>query len=265
MRFISNSTTGLCVVAACLLQNASATSTLQNPCTVQKIEVTPILGSNFDDSSFFVCELQGADSELVAGGVSGSQLTVEINQVDADMILSQMDHDDLDGMTIYTPGLTIDANHILSFPDGVVEIEFGVEAESPGGRRLGDREGSHSVLMVRVIASNKALEHSADVLSDKAFGTNGDPINLSERFQSCSYGQLLMEPTDNAMATNGVVEIEIDLEITYAETTSEDVTNAVKTKLGAMVGGNDINIKDTFRHVIMCIPSGTALKGNPGW
>jgi hypothetical protein len=250
---ISNLTT-LCVVAACLLQNVAA-STLQNPCILQQIEVTPLLqDSTLQDASIFVCELQGQDSKLVEGGVSGSELTIEIKPEDAELLLAQMENTKLDGVTIYAPGLAIDADNKLSFPEGV-EIEFGMESSSAknkgDGRRLGVRDGIHSVLVVRVVASNTdtSLQHSAEVLSDKAFGTGSDTINMRERYRSCSYGQLLVEPTNNTLATNGVREITVDTEIVYAETKSEVVVNAAKMKLGALVGGADVSIKETFRHV----------------
>ena len=214
MRFISNLTT-ICVVAACLLQNVHA-SLLQNPCIMQKIELAPIESSTLQEPSIFVCELQGEDSELVEGGVSGSQLAVEIKAEDVEKLLGQMANTKLDGITIYAQGIAIDTDNKVSFPDDV-EIEFG-KAESfydetnDDRRRLGVTEGIHSVLVVRVVASNAAPD-SVDFLSDKVFGTNGDPINLRERFRSCSFGQLLMEPTNNTLATNGVVEITMNTEI----------------------------------------------------
>jgi hypothetical protein len=264
----SNLTT-LCVVAACLLQNVAA-STLQNPCILQQIEATLLQDSTLQDVSIFVCELQGQDSKLVEGGVSGSELTIEIKPEDVEVLLAQMENTKLDGVTIYAPGLAIDADNKLSFPEGV-EIEFGMEsssAETNGdGRRLGVRDGIHSVLVVRVVASNTdtSLQYPAEVLSDKAFGTDGDTINLRERYRSCSYGQLLVEPTNNTLATNGVREITVNTEIIYAETKSEDVVNAAKMQLGDLVGGEDVTIKETFRHVIMCLPTGTTLKGSKDW
>jgi hypothetical protein len=274
MKSIWNLTT-LCVVAASLLPDVLGSSTLQNPCIMQEIEMT-LDEDSVEETSMYVCELQGEDSELVEGGVCGSDLTVEIKPEDVVVLLAQMENTtNLDhGVTIYAQGLTIDSDNKLSFPQGVV-IEFGMDdnGDSSDGnaRRLGDRDGSHSVLVIRVLASNTVVQHSADVLSNKVFGTNGDPSNLSERFRSCSYDQLLMEPTDNSLATNGVAEITLATDITYGVTKSEDVVNAVKTQLGkdlgALVGGPDLtvrSIKSIFRHVIMCLPTGTVLS-SPNW
>ena len=233
---------------------------------MQKIELAPIESSTLQEPSIFVCELQGEDSELVEGGVSGSQLAVEIKAEDVEKLLGQMANTKLDGITIYAQGIAIDTDNKVSFPDDV-EIEFG-KAESfydetnDDRRRLGVTEGIHSVLVVRVVASNAAPD-SVDFLSDKVFGTNGDPINLRERFRSCSFGQLLMEPTNNTLATNGVVEITVNTEIIENQTDTEGVVNAVKMQLGNLVGGPEVTIKETFRHVIMCLPYGTVLRGNP--
>jgi hypothetical protein len=256
-------------MAAFLLQIASS-SNLQNPCILQEIEGTPSMkDSDLEEISIFVCELQWEDCELVEGGVSGSELTVEIKPEDVEILLAQMENTKLDGVTIFAQGLAIGAENKLSFPDGG-EIEFGMESSSGktngDGRRLDDHtSGNHSVLVVRVAASNTGVKYSTDVLSDKVFGTQDDPINLSERFRSCSYGKLQMEPTTHAMATDGVVDITVDLQITPGVTTSESVVNKVKMQLGALVGGSDVSIKDTFRHVIMCLPTGTVLNGNLHW
>jgi hypothetical protein len=258
MRSISNLTT-LCVVATCLLQNVAASpSTLQNPCVMQEIETTPVEDSMVEDISIYVCELQGADSELVEGGVSGSEIAVEIKPEDVTELLAQMEDTNLNGVTIYAEGLAIDADKTLFFPKGAV-LQFGMASD---GRRLGDRDGTHSVVVVRVLASNTEVQHSAAVLSDKVFGTSGDAINLCERYRSCSYGKLQLEPTNHTSATDGVVEITVDTEITPGQTTSEEVVNAVKMQLGALIVGD---IKESFRHVILCVPTGTVLGGNPRW
>jgi hypothetical protein len=265
-----SSLTTLCVVAACLLQDVSA-SFLQNPCVMQEIETTPVEDSMVEDIPIFVCELQGADSELVEGGVAGSELAVGIKAEDVEMILAQMEITRLDGVTVFTEGLAIDADKTLFFPEGAVLqfdtpviISSSTETNGDGRRLHGDRDGTHSVVVVRVLASNTKVQHSAAVLSDKVFGTSGDAINLCERFRSCSYGKLQMEPTNHTLATNGVVEITVATEITR-QTTSEEVVNAVKMQLGALVGGSDVSIKESFRHVIMCVPTGTVLGGNPRW
>jgi hypothetical protein len=258
-----------CVMAAFLLQIASS-SNLQNPCILQEIEGTPSMkDSDLEEISIFVCELQWEDCELVEGGVSGSELTVEIKPEDVEILLAQMENTKLDGVTIFAQGLAVDADNKLSFPQAAV-VEFGTEAFSAaethsGGRRLDDYSGNHSVLVVRVAASNTGVKYSADVLSDKVFGTQDDPINLSERFRSCSYGKLQMEPTNNPLATDGLVDITVDVHITPGVTTSESVVNKVKMQLGALVGGSDVSIKDTFRHVIMCLPTGTVLNENLHW
>ena len=54
--------------------------------------------------------------------------------------------------------------------------------------------GSKTVLLVRVLASNAMTGFSNAELSDGAFGTDGDPINLKTQYESCSYGQLQMGP-----------------------------------------------------------------------
>jgi hypothetical protein len=262
MRSISHLTTLGVAAAACLFQNVSG-STLESPCTILEIEVAPHKNWVVQDN-IFVCELQGDDAMLL-GELPGSEPTVEINAADVMVLQAQAGSTTLHGKKIYTtPGLSIDADEILSFPVGAT-IVFAEDR-----RRLGDRDGIHSVVVVRVVADNAAPQHSRDVLSDKVFGTFSDPVNLRERYSSCSYGNMLMEPTNNTLAINGVVEVTVDTVITSGETTSRVVVNAATARLRELVGGEpgatpDSNIQATFRHVIMCLPTGTVLGGDDEW
>jgi hypothetical protein len=98
-------------------------------------------------------------------------------------------------------------------------------------------------------------------LSDAVFGTSGDSVNLSERFASCSYGQLIMKPYEDTTTTGvsipgtqykiGLVEVEISNNVQGA--TDDTIKNAAETAARALLG----DLPDQFDHVIFCIPPGT--------
>ena len=81
-----------------------------------------------------------------------------------------------------------------------------------------DEPDIRSVLVIRVTFTNSegivvAPIATKEVLSNKVFGTDGsDQANLKERFNSCSYGQLQMEPFEGMThggtnVTGGVIDI----------------------------------------------------------
>jgi hypothetical protein len=113
------------------------------------------------------------------------------------------------------------------------------------------------VLAVRVQANDSSPGSSLSEIGDKIFGTDGDAVNLVERYDSCSFGQLVMQPYDGVTAKgesilNGVIEVDIDMNVNGAD--DGDVMDAAITAAAARLG----NLPDQFDHVMFCLPPGTS-------
>jgi len=94
--------------------------------------------------------------------------------------------------------------------------------------------GNISLLIVRVVATDSVPSYSADVLSDKFFGTGGDAVTLHSQMSDCSYGQLnVMPPTGPHIVSPGVVEVDIGIpmEGNSDENTLTTVINAAVAKI----------------------------------
>jgi hypothetical protein len=116
------------------------------------------------------------------------------------------------------------------------------------------------VLAVRVQANDSSPGSSLSEIGDKIFGTDGDAVNLVERYDSCSFGQLVMQPYNGVTAggesiSNGVIEVGIDMDVNGVD--DEDVREAAMTATEARLG----NLSDQFDHVMFCLPPGT----DGGW
>jgi len=62
--------------------------------------------------------------------------------------------------------------------------------------------GTKTVLVVRVVATDRSTTASADQLSDLVFGTNGDLVNQTQ-YAACSHNQLQFQPATGIGITNG--------------------------------------------------------------
>jgi hypothetical protein len=130
------------------------------------------------------------------------------------------------------------------------------------GRELLPLSEAKEVLVVRIRGNDESTTDSMSELSDAVFGTSGDSVNLSERYDSCSYGQLTMEPYEGTTATGvsipgaqytkGVVEVEISNNIQGADHST--IKNAAVNAATALLG----DLPSQFDHVMLCIPSGTS-------
>ncbi len=117
-----------------------------------------------------------------------------------------------------------------------------------------------TVLVVRVRASDKSTTANLSTLSGDVFGTGkaSTAVSMSERFRSCSYGEMLMTPY-NARAPsgvtvqNGVVEVQITTSVTGKD--SVTVQNTVLSRLRSQLGISTLS--SVFDHVMLCLPSGT--------
>jgi len=112
-------------------------------------------------------------------------------------------------------------------------------------------DGAKSTLVVRIIANDDATTSSKSELSDSIFGTNGDVVNLSERYDKCSDGQLTFVPAVGNDIVDGVGEVTIVENVAGADNSviRNAATVAATTKYG--------DLSTNFDYVILCIPPGT--------
>jgi hypothetical protein len=117
--------------------------------------------------------------------------------------------------------------------------------------------GDRTVLAIRVTANDKKTSFSQKRLSNKIFGSRGDAINLSERFDTCSYGQVTMSPYSGTTfkgttipdtARVGVVTIDINKNVGGSK--DGDIRDAVLDAAEAQLG----NLERQFDHVMLCLP-----------
>jgi hypothetical protein len=116
-----------------------------------------------------------------------------------------------------------------------------------------------SVLAVRVVATDSTTSADLQTLSDDIFGTNGSAVNLRERFESCSYGEIQMLPYNGMTPSgisiqDGVVEVEISDAVTGGF--NRGIETAVLSELSTHLGISDLAAE--FDHVMLCLPPGTS-------
>lgn len=125
------------------------------------------------------------------------------------------------------------------------------------GRNLAPQVDARKILAVRIQANDSTTASSVATIGDEIFGNNGDVVNLRERFQTCSYGEMLMEPfegttTTGEIITGGVVNIVVDTNVNGAD--DGDVKDAAVAALTERFG----DLPSQFDHVMLCIPPGTS-------
>ena len=157
----------------------------------------------------------------------------------------------------------------MVFPQGS-KIHFGEAAEDDSRflRGFGDTQrelaapsGIRRVLAIRVEALDSNTTSSEVEISNKVFGTSGDKINLSERFNSCSYGELQVLPfsghTNTGFYINetsdnvGVVTVSINETVTGRNHGA--IRNAAEVAAIELLG----DLESQFDHVMFCLPPGT--------
>lgn len=209
------------------------------------------------------CELMGNDA------INAGTRFVEIEGLEAGHLTDVTSG----SSTLFANGATI-SNGKLVVPYGA-KMEFGtIEPRGPAaqkymearedamsdptnnGRRLLASVNEQLVLAVRIVAPDSTTTASLDTISDKVFGTSGDPINLSERYKSCSYGEVIMKPYSSTTTTgktirNGVYQITITTNVVGVKNTV--VRDQVEAVLTQELG----NLPSQFDHILLCVPPGT--------
>ncbi len=199
-------------------------------------------------------------------------VTIEgLNQADYDLTRS--------GLTSLFVSGAIIGNGKMTVPKGALKQYEKIEPRGPAGKRKSRKNknkttnhigktkdnqrnlapvvvDTRKVLAVRVKANDSTTSATLSQLSNEIFGTSGKVVNLRERMESCSYGELLMEPYEGTTATgiaitNGVVQLNMNLNVKgrTRDSVTTDVENALEEYLG--------DLPNQFDHVILCLPPGT--------
>eukprot|EP00592_Proboscia_alata_P016471 CAMPEP_0194392704 /NCGR_PEP_ID=MMETSP0174-20130528/122887_1 /TAXON_ID=216777 /ORGANISM="Proboscia alata, Strain PI-D3" /LENGTH=390 /DNA_ID=CAMNT_0039188301 /DNA_START=156 /DNA_END=1325 /DNA_ORIENTATION=- len=160
-------------------------------------------------------------------------------------------------------GVTVSSNNVITLNEGSVSVGT---SNNPTAQST---TGVKKTLAIRVKAPDAETTSSAMLIKDKIFGTAGDTVNLSERYNTCSYGELTFEPyvgtTSGGMNVDGVALVTINVNVSdgVAEVTiSVDVSgqsnyniqNAVTTAAAEQIG----NLSQEFDYVMLCLPPGTS-------
>lgn len=190
--------------------------------------------------------------------------------------LEGLDDEDFEGVrsgvtTLFVDGAVL-ANGKLIIPNGAKRYFGKMEPRGPAAKKQKERENNgvgskqqrmlaplvdeRLVLVVRVKASDATTTSSTATIADKVFGTAGDVSNLRERFEKCSYGEMLMQPFIGTTSTgksiqNGVYQVTISAKVKGVQNTivEDNVEAALTQQLG--------NLPNQFDHVMLCLPPGT--------
>lgn len=119
------------------------------------------------------------------------------------------------------------------------------------------------MLIIRVQAADTATSSSEEVLSDKIFGSDGDPVNLKSQFAKCSYDQLVWDKVTNNGVVGGDSVYTVTIPNTVAGSENGVIREAAINKAAQDLGG--VGGTNPFSHiadyVMVCVPPGT----NGGW
>ena len=215
--------------------------------------------NTYTEKEEFVCELSSTGDLIPLVGAEDQLDDLRQYLNNGDLVSGETT---IEGLTLGENAFMADGNTSINssiealLPDGDLVLKPGSEVRrklknGQNGRRLATYEGFKQVLVVRV-TDKDGLAHSdkADVMSDKVFGTNGDPENMKTQFNACSFGKLTITNTytkniDGYLAAPGVIEVKIGVSLKNSGkgTIRNAVTTAVQSKIKYNLPGN-------FDHVI---------------
>jgi hypothetical protein len=201
----------------------------------------------------YVCVPDAADE----GGTSG--IVYELNGLSDEFLRSN--HGDLSSGRSYirVPGGRRDSKTSkLHVPPGAAVSM----SSRKGGKNLRSslrasrkmnvkKIGTSSVLILRVQTIDASVTSSSTALSNSVFGGGGDQVNLKSQYAECSNNQLIFNPAEGSLITNGVAEITVT--VAAAGTSPYTIENAVTTQAQSVLG--NLNQWD---HIMYCLPPGTS-------
>jgi hypothetical protein len=205
------------------------------------------------------CELQDADA------VNAGRKFVDLEGIEEEELKSIESGTN----TLYSEFAVI-ANGKLKIPKGAAKHIEKAEARGPAAKGKNKGKGTkknkrsltqvadvRTVLAVRIRANDSTTSSSVATIGNEIFGNSGDVVNLKERFQTCSYDEMLMEPFEGTTATGetvtgGVVDIQVNTNVNGQD--DGDVKDATVAALTERFG----DLPSQFDHVMLCIPPGTS-------
>ena len=173
----------------------------QNPCVLVQRHVLFKHPDSHSESERHVwaCKLQGDDVKNAHARI------VELDKA-AKAALHKDPNIRSGHTTLMIDGAEITEDKTLKFPKGISITQHlgkkdAITSATNSRRRHHHRrglnevttpdDGPHKVLAIRVEAKDSSTTASKNRLGDDIFGLGDDQINLSSRFDACSYGQLL--------------------------------------------------------------------------
>lgn len=204
----------------------------------------------------FVCALQGSDATEAGWMIVSIKGDIEEQELE-----EHVGHQKIGKKTtLRVSGAEIDRNTgTLIVPSNTTHEYQTIETEGQqeqGTFATGNSQ-SRKVLALRVRAKDNEPSYGNAFLRDEVFGTGSDEVNLSERYNSCSYGQVQMVPYDGTTTTGktisqGTAQVYVNVN---AEGRSDDdlvnrALNVAEDKYG--------DLPSQFDHVMLCLPPGTA-------
>jgi hypothetical protein len=202
------------------------------------------------------CELLGSDA------TSSGRAFVDLEGLE-DLELESLES----GVNTLYSEFAVISNGKLKIPKGAAKSIQKTEQRGPaakGKSKGGPKNGrslapvdARKVLVARIQANDSTTSFSKADLGNYIFGANGDPVNLKERFEECSFGAMTMEPFEGTTNTNqaitgGVVDIVVDIDVSGKddEIVKDETVLALTDQFG--------DLPSQFDHVMLCIPPGTA-------
>lgn len=244
------------------------TSGQKEPCILVNLEVQFMDGSS---QSNWQCELSPTDAN------DAGQFFVDVEG---------LTHEELKGTrsgvtSLFAEGATF-ANGKLMIPPGAKKSIGRVDKRGPAAQKNKEKKDNtmklsndkrrlaagivekRLVLAVRVVATDSSPNSTLAQIRNFIFGTSGDVVNLKERFQSCSYGELLMDPYNGTtvkgrIVTTGAYQVSVAASARGVE--ERTLVNAAISQLNAQLG----DLPSQFDHVMFCIPPGTVRSGSTSW
>ena len=145
---------------------------------------------------------------------------------------------------------------VATLPMGSIQLDnSNVNNDSSTRRHLQSFTGTKKTLVIRVTdKSGRAPDGNAAYLSDKFFGTYGDPFTMANGWNDCTFGRLKFSPDSGNSSINakmdapGVIDVSINYDlpnINQSEMRTQ-VLAAARKKLG-------FTLPNVFHHVLIVV------------
>lgn len=95
--------------------------------------------------------------------------------------------------------------------------------------------------------------YTPEQLSERFFGQTDNDMSLRSQMNSCSYGQLDIEPSTKKGIVGGVYSINVDVAAQSSDKNGRKILNAALDKLREDFTEE---LSDSFDHIMVCIPKG---------